>query len=594
LPRIGPSKVLTAHPFLPLKLALERRDASQEIALGSLTRGDVESYLLSRFPESRFPAEFAAAIYERTEGHPLFMKDMVSYLRDRRMITHEDGRWHLHLNIADVRSLIPAGTESMIRLQIGECSDLDRQILQCAAVQGVEFDSAVICRVLGMEAGQAEERLQSLARVHRFVYSLGERSFPDETFSLRYRFMHVVYQNALYADLPPTRRATHSLAVAESLIGFAAGAAPAMAVELGMLFERGRDKDRAAEQFLRAARHAAGVFAFPETVLLCERGLTNLLVLPPTRERDARELEFFLTLGMARMVTCGYASPEVEQTYRHARELCLRLGEKKRLVRVLWGLHTCLVNAGELVPALEVAGEMRQLAEELGNTVALIESHHALGTTLAFMGKLAEARIALEKALEMAGEGARKFKGSVYILDTYVSSLSMLARVLARMGFLDEAMEKAVTSVNVANGLTHPPSAAYATFWVGWIHHARGEYAEACVHLQSAMDLSRAYGMPQFIEWGRVLRGSSLAYLGKVDEGISEMRKSLDNQLAMRCLVERPFCLMLLAEALLTANRKTEALELCDQARQIAERTEARSYEAEIERLGARIAEFGS
>ena len=106
-----------------------------------------------------------------------------------------------------------------------------------------------------------------------------------------------------------------------------------MATEIAMLFECGRDSDRAALCFSRAARNAATVFAYPEAAILCERGLSNLLALPESRERDTRELEFSLLLGMAQMATCGYAAPEVEMTHRRCRELCVRLGERRRLVR---------------------------------------------------------------------------------------------------------------------------------------------------------------------------------------------------------------------------------------------------------------------
>ena len=51
------------------------------------------------------------------------------------------------------------------------------------------------------------------------------------------------------------------------------------------------------------------------------------------------------------------------------------------------------------------------------------------------------------------------------------------------------------------------------------------------------MELSR--DLPQIREWGRVVRGSALTRLGRVAEGIAEMRQSLDNQLAMRSLLER-------------------------------------------------------
>ena len=582
-----PSEVFGTHPFLPVRLALERQDVCAEIVLEYLTTGDIECYLKCRFPTNGFPAELADAVHERTEGNPLFMKDMLNFLVDKQILVAQEGLWQLRLDVAEIRSVIPTSTQDMIRLQIDQFSDLDRRILQSAAVQGVEFDSAIICRVLAIEPGEVEERLHVLERVHRFVHALGERTFPDRTFSIRYRFVHVFYQNALYADLAPTRRAALSLAVAESLIGLAADTGPGMAAEIALLFLCGRDSDRASQHFLRAARHAAAVFAYPEAVILSERGLSALFSLPESRERDTRELEFSLILGMAQMATCGYAAPEVEKTHRRSRELCLRLNETRRLVRVLWGIHTCLVNSGELVPALELSREMRQVADALDNPASIMVSLHALGTTLAFMGDLAGAREALERTLTLSPIG--QFRGSLYVLDTGVTSLSMLARVLARMGFLDEAVERAVTSVDLAKRLAHPPSLAYATFWVGWIRHARGDHSEACRHLEAAMDLSLTHGLPQILEWGRVVRGSSLAHLGRVAEGISEMRKSLDNQLAMRCLVERPYCLTLLAEALLQVKGYPEALALCDEALKIGREKQARSYEAETNRVRGEI-----
>ena len=582
-----PSEVSGTHPFLPVRLALERQDVCAKIVLECLTTGDIECYLKCRFPTNEFPAELAGAVHERTEGNPLFMKDMLNFLVDKQILVAQEGLWQLRLDVAEIRSMIPTGTEDMIRMQIDQFSDMDRRILQSAAVQGIEFDSAIICRVLAMEVGEVEERLRVLERVRRFVHALGERTFPDRTFSIRYRFVHVFYQNALYADLVPTRRAARSLAVAESLISLGGDTGPGMAAEVALLFQCGRDSERASQHFLRAARHAAAVFAYPEAVILSERGLSALLSLPESRERDTRELEFSLILGMAQMATCGYAAPEVEKTHRRSRELCLRLNETRRLVRVLWGIHTCMVNSGELVRALEVSREMRQVADALDNPASIMESLHAHGTTLAFMGNLVDAREALERALTLSAIG--QFRGSLYVLDTRVTSLSMLARVLARMGFLDEAIEKAVASVDLAKQLAHPPSLAYATFWVGWIRHARGDHSEACRHLEAAMDLSRTHGLPQILEWGRVVRGSSLAHLGWLAEGIAEMRKSLDNQSAMRCLVERPYCLTLLAEALFAGERLPEALALCDEALEIGREKQARSYEAETNRVRGEI-----
>jgi hypothetical protein len=91
--------------------------------------------------------------------------------------------------------------------------------------------------------------------------------------------------------------------------------------------------------------------------------------------------------------------------------------------------------------------------------------------------------------------------------------------------------------------------------------------------------------LPEFVEWARVVRGSSLAHLGQVAAGISEIRASIDNQNAMRHLLERPYCLMLLAEAVMQADQPREALALCDEAQRIARETHGRSYENDIGRL---------
>jgi tetratricopeptide (TPR) repeat protein len=555
------------------------------MGLDLLTLADIEAYIERQFPSNRFPPELAAVVHERTEGNPLFMRDMLGFLIDIQVLAEKGGVWHLERDVADIRTMIPANTQSMIRLKTEQFDPTDRRILQCGAVQGIVFDSAVVSRVLAIEPAEVEERLQVLERAHRFVRADPGREGLDRGYSIRYRFAHVFYQNALHADLAPSRRAAWSLAVADALIGLAGSADRALASEVALLFEAGRDHDRAAQYFLRASRNAARVFAFPESAPLAERGLVALRALPESAERDARELEFVLTLGIAQMATKGYASPETEQTHRRSRELCVRLNETRRLVRVLWALHTCLLNSGQLTPAHELALEMRELADRLGDLPSIIESLHALGTTLAFMGDFRGARDALERIFELSPTGEHRHAGSLYVLDPWVTSLSMLARVLARMGRFDEALERALASLDLANGLAHPPSVTYAEFWLGWTHHARGEHAEARAHLETAMALGRAHTLPQLVEWARVIRGSSLAHLGHVAEGIAAIRTSLDNQAVMRNLLDRPYCLMLLAEALMDANQLGDALALCDESLRIARDTNGRSYEIDTERL---------
>jgi tetratricopeptide (TPR) repeat protein len=585
-----PAEVLTRqHPFLPLKVHLERRGVCEDLPLSFLGLSDIEHYIRVQFPENAFPLTFFQVVHERTEGNPLFMKDMLRFLRECRILTERDGRWILEQPVSEVRKLIPTRIGSMIRLKIDQLSNENRHILLCAAVQGLQFDSAVIAQVLSLDPVEVEERLQELDSAHNFVNIVAEQEFANRVFSQRYRFVHVFYQNALCALLAPSRRAAYGAAIAHTLVEFTGDGSRDIAAELALLFESGRDYASASQYFLHAARNAAHVFAYPEAVILSERGQGALASLAKSRDRDAQELRFSLILGMSLMATRGYAAPEVEKTYRRSRELCHQLKETRRLLSVLWGLHTCTHIAGDLIPALEVARELRQVAEASGDRIAVVESLHALGTTLAFMGRLAEAREALERIFATYPLSQHVFHGSLYVLDPCVTSLSMLARLLAYMGYLDMAMEKAAESVELANCLAHPQSLAYATLWVGCIHHTRGEYLESFPHLESAMVLSREHDLPQILEWGRIMRGSALTHVGRATEGIFEIRKSLDRQYVMHSLIERSYCLTLLAEALAREGGQTEALALCDEAAEFARRTEGRCYESETHRVRAEL-----
>src|SRR3954451_10618363 len=140
-----------------------------------------------------------------------------------------------------------------------------------ASVQGPEFDSAVVAQLLGREPAEVEEGLDALERVQGLVRLVREQTFPDGTLTLRYGFVHVLYQNALYAALPPTRKAAWSAAAARALLGHHGEKGAGLAAELAMLFEAGRDFERAADYYLAAAQNAGRIFAHHESVALARR-----------------------------------------------------------------------------------------------------------------------------------------------------------------------------------------------------------------------------------------------------------------------------------------------------------------------------------
>jgi tetratricopeptide (TPR) repeat protein/predicted Ser/Thr protein kinase len=267
--------LVPAHPFVEVKLELQGHGLAREIAVGFLTRDDVAAYLALEFPEHDFPPDLPVLLHKRTEGNALFMADQVRYLKDHGVITRREGRWVLAQSLAEVQQGLPESVRSMIEKKIGRLTDGDRRLLTAASVLGYEFDSAVVARAL--DAGQAdvEERLEELDRLHGLVGLTGDRELPDSTLTLRYRFLHVLYQNTLYGSLTATRRASLSAAVAEALAGSFGDRTAEIASELALLFEAARNFARASDYFLAAARNARRVYACQEALALAQRATVN-------------------------------------------------------------------------------------------------------------------------------------------------------------------------------------------------------------------------------------------------------------------------------------------------------------------------------
>ncbi len=88
----------------------------------------------------------------------------------------------------------------------------------------------------------------------------------------------------------------------------------------------------------------------------------------------------------------GYAAPEVGATYRRARELCQQLGDTSQLFPVLLGLRLFYLMRGELQTARELGEQLLRLAQPQHDPALLLMAHYGLGSSLAYLGELSQAR----------------------------------------------------------------------------------------------------------------------------------------------------------------------------------------------------------
>lgn len=276
-------------------------------------------------------AATARAVYQATEGNPLFVHEVLNVLSA--------------LGASGQRVPVPSGIRAVIREHVRLAGGADEP-LEVAAILGREFGLSSIAAVLERDALPVAESLAPAVRA----------GLLTEPYPRQYRFTHVLIRETLYEDIAPAKRAALHRAAGERLARLYGDDPGAPLDELAHhYFEAGPAAlDKAIEASRRAAERAIRIFAFEEAALGLERALEALERAAPSDGR--RRAELLIELGRARIL-CGDSEAGMSAC-RKAAELAEALRSPELLARaaLTFGqVFTFGVPGDELTALLERA-----------------------------------------------------------------------------------------------------------------------------------------------------------------------------------------------------------------------------------------------
>lgn len=574
---------LGPHPFHRVKLELQGSGVCTELPLGFLGRGEIDHYLDLAFPGRSFSEEFIDLIYSRTEGSPLFLVDLLRYLRERGVIAQREGCWTVVRELPDLSHELPETVRSMIQRKLERLELEDRRLLATAAAQGHEFDSTIVADALARDVAEVEDRLQILDRVHGLVRPLRETEFPDRSLATRYVFVHILYQHALFGDLTPARRAALGKAIARALERHYGGESPAISAELAYLYETGREFAQGARYFHLAALNAARVFAHQGAVTLAKRGLSLLAAVPGSPERAALELNLQTTLGLQLQVTEGYAADEAERAYNRARELC-PASSPAAFFPVLWGLWLVHKVRSELPRAQEVAGELSALAQRLQNPDLALQAHQALGLTALCRGLPLVAQHHVEQVAALYDLERHRTHAFLFGQDPGVICKAFGAVAQWLLGYPDTALLESNRAIEMSRDLS-PNSQSVAQHFAAMVRHLCRFDVQARESAEASLAIAGEHGFSFWLAGGRVIRGWAASATEGTRDGIEQLRQGLVDWKATGSGTYVTYYLGLLADALGRQGAAVEGIQVLDEALALVSQTDERFYEAELWRL---------
>ena len=245
-----------AHPVHALTQELLVRHQGAALAVGSLAAPAVARYVARCFGEGALVGRLAPVVYQRTQGHALFLVTMVADLQQRGVVQPGVDGWELAAPLDPTAVEVPETLRHLIEQQFERLSPAEQTVVAAASVAGVEFAAAAVAAGVGAPPEDLDTQCATLARHAKFLRAQGPATWPDGTVTGRYGFRHALYQEVVYDRLPVGSRTRLHWQIGVRLEQGYGEQSRAIAAALAEHFVRGQDAGRAMQYLQQAGDNA--------------------------------------------------------------------------------------------------------------------------------------------------------------------------------------------------------------------------------------------------------------------------------------------------------------------------------------------------
>jgi predicted ATPase/class 3 adenylate cyclase len=503
-------------------------------------------------------APLRAQIDARARGNPLFVEEIVRSLVERGALGGDRGAYAPVATVEEIA--LPETVQAVLASRIDRLSQLDKDVLQAAAVVGPDVPTELLRVVVGLPGPELAASLGRLATA--------ELLGPSVT-SSEHAFRHPLTHEVAYrTQLGERRRRTHAR-VARALLAVHGSAAPTHAALLAHHFEEADERLEAARWHERAGRR--GARSDPaDGAKHCRRVTELLATLPESDETLTLELTSRIAqLEIGRIA--GIDEHESEDLFEAARAVAERLGNRGGHAFLLTSYGRLRGVAGDVAQYVACAERAAELADAADDAVLAFEMQAVLAHAQLAVGRLEPSRVVAERALaELVRDAAlREALGR--------STAPALCRIWWALAsvYLGKAEEaRAGLEALLADEKEDGLDALYGTRgFLCEVLRLQGDLPGALAHGRRALELAEERGSPfsqveaaAFLGAAELAAGDAAAAASVLERAIGLARKR------RTALWYEPRILASLADARLAAGDRSGARALLAEAQEVVER----------------------
>ena len=559
--------IARTHPVRSLTQELQRHGQCTEMLLPYLPEAGVATYLAQRFDAAQFPAGIAHLLHQRTSGNAFFLVTVVEELVRQGLLTLQGEGWTLRGGLEAMAACVPESIRQLIEHQLAQTTPAAQEILAAASVAGAEFVAAAVAASLGQATADVEACCDALVRQGQFLQAGGSTEWPDGTVAARYRFVHDLYREVLYARVPVSRRVQWHQRIGTRLEAGYGPQARELAAELAEHFVRGRDLERAV-QYLRYAGENAVQRGAPQEAVACfEQGLAVVQQLPQRRDTMAQAIDLYFDLRTA-LAPLGQLG-RVLDCLRAAETLAEALEDQQRLgwVSTHMSFHCFMTGDPE---GARVLGQ-RALATANGDMALQVVTNHHLSHACYVQGDYRQAMDLCRKNVALLAGDLRHERFGLSGLPAVLSRAN-LTWCLAELGAFVEGRTWAAEGIRMAEEAAHAFSLISACRGLGFLCLRQGNLQTAITALERGLRLCQDTDIRNWLPWLTSALGYAYALSGRVTEALPLLERAVEQSVALQLLVFHAELQVFLSEGYALAGRLDNAL---DVARRAYDRTQA-------------------
>jgi len=574
-----------AHALASVVGTLKMHRQCTELPLHDLSEEEVRQYLDRRFSGATFGPALATKIHKYTDGNPLLMISVVQHELLQGWIVETDPGWGLTIPVEKLQLEIPEDARQVVEMDFESLSPADRALLEAASVVGVEFPVHTVAAALECAVDDAESRCEDLVRRRWFLRAAGNVEWADGSVSECYGFIHELYRNVAYAEIPEGRRRRLHQRIGEALEAVYGDRATEIAATLAAHFDRSGDHTRVVRYLAAAAKLALRRFANREAITNLEDALARVPRLPDEGERRRRELELRLALVPALSDVHGFASEPVRENCDRAYAICVAMDRPEQLFEILYARDLLYWHRADKVMAPQLLAELDDLASRRGSSAHRLIVDTLLVRGAFHSGRFVEACRLAEERLPPPREAAATPLPFVAGVQPLILAHSHVAVALWMLGHTLRARELTQASVAAARETQLPTTLCAALWYACLLEVLSRNPARAGELAEQTLALADEHGLVQWHSGALALHGWVLIQTGMVREGIDVLERDRASIRATRRGLIATHPLAFQADGHRRLGEIDAGLAAVDESLAMAEATLDRSYWPELWRI---------